>query len=226
MRYNAIQVEYLAAEYVLGTLQGAARRRFDRLVTDRADVRFALWRWERHLNGFAGGLESRKPSSRVWKGIERRIDSSKHSRAASRGWWSGAWLALPAAVAAAWLAAVFYPAPTADERIAVFADQNSATLWVISADLDNRVLQTRAVNVTPPTGGASYELWVLPAAGAPQSLGLLPITTGSFTTEISPRLVSVLANARRLAISIEPAGGSPTGLPTGPVVHQASLITT
>ena len=61
MRYDAAQVEHLAAEYVLGTLQGAARRRFDRLITDRADVRFSVWRWERHLNGFASGLEPHKP---------------------------------------------------------------------------------------------------------------------------------------------------------------------
>ena len=75
MRYDPDQVEYLAAEYVLGTLQGAARRRFDGLITDRADVRFAVWRWERHLNGIASGLEPHRPPQRVWNNIRQRIDS-------------------------------------------------------------------------------------------------------------------------------------------------------
>ena len=50
MRYPPEQVDRLAAEYVLGTLHGAARRRMDRLMRDRADVRLAVWHWERGLH--------------------------------------------------------------------------------------------------------------------------------------------------------------------------------
>ena len=32
-----------------------------------------------------------------------------------------------------------------------------------------------------------------------------------------------LAGAKQLAVSLEPSGGSPTGLPTGPVLHVAAL---
>ena len=224
MRYDAAQVEYLAAEYVLGTLQGPARRRFDRLITDRADVRFSVWRWERHLNGFASGLEPRKPPRRVWKNVWRRIDLSQPAMTAFRGRWRGFWLALPTAIAAAWLAVALLPAPTA-ERMAVFADQNAEALWVISADLDQGLLQTEAVNAPASASNTSYELWVLPAEGPPLSLGLLPVITGSIETQISAQLVAALAGAGRLAISVEPVGGSPTGLPTGPVIYQASLVT-
>ncbi len=224
MRYDAAQVEYLAAEYVLGTLQGPARRRFDRLITDRADVRFSVWRWERHLNGFASGLEPRKPPRRVWNNVRRRIDLSQPAMTAFRGRWRGFWLALPTAIAAAWLAVALLPAPTA-ERMAVFADQNAETLWVISADLDQGLIQSEAVNAPARASNTSYELWVLPTEGPPLSLGLLPVIAGSVETQISAQLVAALAGAGRLAISIEPVGGSPTGLPTGPVVYQASLVT-
>ena len=133
-------------------------------------------------------------------------------------------LALPTAIAAAWLAVALLPAPTA-ERMAVFADQNAETLWVISADLDQGLLQTEAVNAPASASNTSYELWVLPAEGPPLSLGLLPVIAGSVETQISAQLVAALAGAGRLAISVEPVGGSPTGLPTGPVVYQASLVT-
>ncbi len=225
MRYDPKQIEYLAAEYVLGTLHGAARQRFDQLMTDRADVRFAVWRWERHLNGFASGLEPRRPPRRVWKNIRQRIDQSHSTKSTWLARWRGLWLALPTAAAAAWLAIAILPTTTI-ERVAVFADQNAEALWVISADLDKGFLQTEAVNAPALDSGKSYELWVLPPDNQPPlSLGLLPISAGSVESQISAQLIAALAGASQLAISLEPAGGSPTGLPTGPVVYQASLVT-
>ena len=69
-----------------------------------------------------------------------------------------------------------------------------------------------------------YELWMLPAEGSPRSLGLMPVNGESSETVFSPALLDALRSAQGLAVSIEPAGGSTTGLPTGPVVYQASLI--
>ena len=225
MRYNPEQVDYLAAEYVLGTLHGGARRRFDRLITDRADVRIAVWRWERHLNEIASGIEPRRPPQRVWRNIRRRIDLSQTVKPTWFTRWRNLWLVLPTAAATAWLAIAIFPI-TAIDRVAVFADQNAQALWVISADLDKGELQTEAVNAPALASGSSYELWVLPADNQPpMSLGLLPISAGSVESQISTQLIEALAGASQLAISLEPAGGSPTGLPTGPVVYAASLVT-
>ncbi len=224
MRYDAEQVEYLAAEYVLGTLHGAARRRFDRLITERANVRFAVWRWERHLNGIASGLEPRQPPRHIWRNIRDRLHLSQSAKSTFTQRWRGLWVALPAAVAAAWLAIALLPTPTA-ERMAVFADQNAEALWVISTDLDQALLQIQAINAPTPTGNSSFELWILRANLPPLSLGLLPVVPGSIETQISAQLVAALTASGRLAISVEPAGGSTTGLPTGPVVYQASLVT-
>ena len=224
MRYDAEQVDYLAAEYVLGTLHGAARRRFDRLMTDRAEVRFAVWRWERYLNGFIDGLRPQKPRRHVWKNIRNRINLARPEKTAFIRRWRGLWVALPTAIAAAWLAIALLPAPNA-ERMAVFADQNAEALWVISTDLDQALLQIQAINAPTPTDDSSFELWILRANQPPLSLGLLPVVPGSSETRISAQLVAALATSARLAVSVEPAGGSPTGLPTGPVVYQASLIT-
>jgi anti-sigma-K factor RskA len=224
MRYDAEQVEYLAAEYVLGTLHGAARRRFDRLISDRADVRFAVWRWERHLNGLVSGLRPQKPRRHVWKNIRQRINLAQSEKTASVRQWRGLWLALPAAAAAAWLAIALLPTPTAD-RMAVFSGQNAEALWVISTDLDDALLQIQAINVPALADDSSYELWILRDNQPPLSLGLLPVVPGSSETRISAQLVAALTISGRLAISQEPAGGSPTGLPTGPVVYQASLVT-
>lgn len=220
MRYDAAQVDNLAAEYVLGTLRGPARRRFDRLIADRADVRFAVWRWERRLNSLALEVVSKKPRRRVWQNISRRTGISQPAKAGLLAGWRGLWLALPAA-ALAWLAIGLFPAP---DRVAVFSDQDAATLWVISADLDRRVLQTETVNAPTLAVGNSFELWILRGAGPPLSLGLLAISPGSVETVLSTELIAALSSAGRLAISLEPAGGSPTGQPTGPVVYLAPVV--
>ena len=69
----------------------------------------------------------------------------------------------------------------------------------------------------------SYELWVLPADGGnPVSLGLMP-TKGDAERTLNAQQRELLLTARNIAVSLEPAGGSPTGLPTGPVVIVAPI---
>ena len=222
MKYDAALVDNLASEYVLGTLRGPARRRFDRLMTDRADVRFAVWRWERRLNGLAEGIVPKKPPRRVWKNITRRIDTSTRTGLLDR--WRAMWITLPAAAAFAWLAVAIFPIQALD-RVAVFADETTATMWVISADLDTGLLQAQTVNAPDLAPDSSFELWILRGNLPPLSLGLLSVTAGAVETEMSAELIAALTDFGQLAISLEPAGGSPTGLPTGPVLYQASLVT-
>jgi len=88
--------------------------------------------------------------------------------------------------------------------------------------------------VSDPTGAApstiapipaanSYELWMLPEGRAPVSLGLLP-GTGNAALPLDAEALAVLAQTMTLAVSLEPAGGSPTGAPTGPVLFTAPLL--
>jgi anti-sigma-K factor RskA len=58
----------------------------------------------------------------------------------------------------------------------------------------------------------------VPPAGAPRSLGLVRADTA--TTLLRSQ---GLRDTAALAVSIEPAGGSPSGAPTGPVVSLGKL---
>lgn len=66
------------------------------------------------------------------------------------------------------------------------------------------------------------ELWVIPAGGTPHSLGLLASRGGTTLTLTADNRARLIAGAT-LAVSLEPLGGSPTGLPTGPVVATGAL---
>ena len=100
-----------------------------------------------------------------------------------------------------------------------------AVYWNVELLGDREELR---VNVRDPRvweRGKTYELWVLPTkeGGAPVSLGLLP-RSGEARRVLSAAQRAALAGASQLAVSIEPDGGSPTGLPTGPVVHVVPLV--
>lgn len=56
--------------------------------------------------------------------------------------------------------------------------------------------------------------------GAP--LGLLP-SSGEVSRKVTTDTLRTPVSARGLAVSVEPAGGSPTGQPTGPVVSTAAI---
>ncbi len=223
MKLNETQVDALSAEYVLGTLHGSGRLRFEQLLSERGDIRQAVWRWERHLNQMACAVTPSSPPPRVWKKIQFRIERSSRLARPASSFWRGLWLALPTAAASAWIAITFLsgPIPT---QVAVFANQDADAMWVVSANLETGSIRTEAVGEVDIEAGSVYELWVLPADGPPLSLGLLPEYPGAADRSISDQLAAALAGSGRLAISIEPAGGSPTGLPTGPVVYQASLL--
>jgi anti-sigma-K factor RskA len=78
------------------------------------------------------------------------------------------------------------------------------------------------VTAAPPVPAARVaQLWVIGGDGVPYPLGLLA-SDATLLTIPAPDRVRLSAGAT-LAISIEPAGGSPTGKPTGPVVATGAL---
>jgi anti-sigma-K factor RskA len=227
MRYsNPELLKRLAAEYVVGTLQGRARRRFERLMVESHHVRAAVWHWEQRLVPLAQASGSVQPSAKVWREVLRRTGA----REARTPWHErlGLWRALTLAATAAALVLAVLPriAPVPEPQyVAVFSNQQAQPLWIVSIDTERDRFSIRPVNATVPAANQSYELWVLPAGGAaPQSMGLLPTGAAPIERALPASLQSQLANAQGLAISVEPAGGSPSGAPTGPVIHQAAIL--
>jgi anti-sigma-K factor RskA len=71
--------------------------------------------------------------------------------------------------------------------------------------------------------GRSAELWLIPADGKPRPMGLVDPTKPA-TMPMPPEFKSLAKEQATLALSIEPVGGSKTGLPTGPVVAAGKFI--
>jgi anti-sigma-K factor RskA len=86
----------LAAEYVLGTLHGAARRRFERLLPAHPHLQRAVADWEGRLNRLAaGGGPAIPPPPAVWTALETRLFPAPRREP----WWNrlGFWRGLAVA---------------------------------------------------------------------------------------------------------------------------------
>ena len=247
MKLTAERREHAAGAYALGTLRGPARAWVERRLRRDAALCAEVVAWQDHLARWVERLAPVAPRDEVWFALERRIvsplplpvqrttpsltappglaPSFEVAHAALRFWrsLSGGLIAATLALAIG-LALVLRPVP-GPTHTAVFADAQGRPVWIVDARLPAGELAIRALPLAEPPPGRSYELWMLPAGGAPVSLGVLP-AAGETRVALDPGLPGRLLTAAGIAVSLEPAGGSPTGQPTGPVVYQAVLVRT
>lgn len=224
---NTELIDRLAAEYVLGTLRGAARRRFERWRATSALVDERCAYWEQQLLPLLGGIGRVEAPPRVWAGIRARLEvESPHAKPRTLRT-----LALAASVLlVVALAALLYwrtLSPGHPLEVATIATPRGALMWrveVYGAAGVAADLSVHAGVLTRPAGH-DYELWALPQGGTPVSLGVLPYRESTQRRILTAVQQRALASALQLAVSIEPPGGSPTGQPTGAVVFVAPLRT-
>ena len=212
----------LAAEYALGTLRGRARQRFQGWLASDARLRRRVEAWQERLVTFDEDLEPVQPPRRVWTNIERRIGGVpvRSGLWHSLGFWRGATFA--SMLAALGLMMTLAVTPD-DTMLVVMQDEDNRPKITASWNVDDfgrKQLRVRVIGHATMDPGTAWELWMLPEGDAkPVSLGL--ITTHETQELTVPRQLADAINvAKGLAMSVEPEGGSPTGLPTGPMLYQ------
>jgi anti-sigma-K factor RskA len=236
----------LAAEYALGTLRGPARRRFERLIESDPDLARRVDDWAQRLDPLAGAAPAIEPPARTWAAIERRIGPAP--KPARRGLvellfarpteavpslaTAGLWYCVNfwrrvgiagAAIAALLFVYLFIAPPSSPTHVALLADAANKPILVVSLDLHHDRLTLDATKLPTAETGKSLELWILPPSGNPRSLGVIP--GGQLSLPLDLKAAEDLAQGA-LAVSLEPAGGSPTGLPTGPVLYSGPVLPT
>jgi len=229
-------IEMLAAEYVLGTLDDAERTAVAARRLNEPDLDAAIGAWERRLAPLdaTAGDAAVEPSPDLFDRITARLDANEPGKTAGtavaatvirletrlRRW-------RVAALAASLVAVVFAGAlflrqtPTAPNRqtfVAVLNQGDSKPAFLLSVDLQTRQLTIRPV-AAEQHADRSYELWIVSAefGPAPKSLGILD-GVGAPTHRPLPELTPAVLRQATFGISLEPKGGSPVGKPTGPTM--------
>jgi len=219
----------IAAEYVLGALPPEQARAVEALALADPAVAASLQAWEARLAPLADLVPPVQPPRELWRrlalaagleddrGRRRQVYSPAKRFWRSVGLWRG--LTLGATAAAAALAFVLLrPAEAQPDLLAALSPSGTpgATFLVRIGPDGAAVIVAAALPAAAP--GRDLELWALaPGAAAPVSLGVLPGTGRA-------RLRAPATAGTQLLVSQEPAGGSPTGQPTGPVVYSGVML--
>lgn len=216
--FDGDEDDALAAEYALGVLDAAERAQVRaRLEVDAGFAR-RVEGWAARLSGLNDGyqVDPERDGAVVaaaWPGIEAAI---MPALAARRAWWQRpAWQwggVLAAVLVLAVALPVMQPAPAP-----LVARLQTAEALVFDARLEGA--QLIVARVGPAAQAAQdYQLWAIGADGVPRSLGLLRAAEQAVALGDI-----VLAEGITLAVSLEPRGGSPLQVPTGPVLAAAVL---
>jgi len=224
-------LDRLASEYVVGTLQGGARRRFQRLLRRDASVQRAVQSWERRLTPLAAQLSAPMPSARVWTGIQARLRPASPEEVRASGGWLARFIGwrIAGALAAGVVlgVALMQVLPIAQtERVAVapgrtlpeiyagFLQDAQGPVMLISSPRHGKTVDVKLVRSVTAGPGRVLELWALFPDKPPLPLGVVP-ASGKGQVALTASAEQLLASANELAVSIERPNGPPPERPSG-----------
>lgn len=221
MRYDNPELsDRLASEYVLGTLTGAARRRFESLLSAHPRLRAQVQDWELRLNRWADDAPPVSPPPAVWDGLEARLFSDGTTAPARVPWyerlalWRG--LSLVSSALAAVLAVVLVLNPTTPDTgyVAMVTNQQQEDVWVVSASSDLEHFITKNLHTIHLPPGRRCYLWLkandgehyIPVGALPENRG--EILTLEYPAGMSPNTMDMFM------VSVEDLSGGK--MPTRP----------
>lgn len=218
---SAEELDSLAGEFVLGTLSPQQHATAaGRLASDPA-LRASVDAWEARLLELTALTAPQPPSVRLWDRIQRSLNELPAPAAQQRvkGWrrlglWQGLSAAGLAASAILAFALLTAPPPTTQFVVVLVAPNSQAAGWVVQTS-DSRMIELIPLGQHAVPEGMALQFWTKGEQWqAPVSLGL--VKPGERYRVPLQRLPPLEAN-QLFELTLEKSGGSPTGLPTGPV---------
>lgn len=247
-------IEHLAAEYVLGTLAGGARRRFAAWMVGDAALRRTVAEWETRLTPMASAVREVAPPAALWPRIAGQVAGQvTRPQAAQASWWESLafWRGFglsAAGVAAALVVFIGVRPPQIVERVQIVEKEvvkpirvsDGANPWQPSyvATLSDKSGKTMMMvyigrksdelwikyEGDAMPADSSLELWGQDKDGQVKSLGIVK-AKGKNVMKLPAIADKEIAGYKALAVSMEPVGGSRTGQPTGPVMYSGNCYT-
>ena len=220
----------LAAEYVLGLLEGAEKAEAERRLAADAGFAREVERWRARFAAFDDTAEPGQAGQDLWRRIEAAVPTQTKPDSLQPSVWSRWWsslVVLRATAAGALLAALMLAvglgfaireARQQPQLIAVLLDGDRAGA-VVHAFADGRVVLVPLTSIPVPEGRA-LEVWTLPSKErGPVSVGLMHRAR---TLQLQLRDLPSPGPDQLFEITLEPITGSPTGRPTGPILFKGN----
>ncbi|CAG0929009.1 hypothetical protein RHDC3_00907 [Rhodocyclaceae bacterium] len=242
------RLDRLAREYVLGTLTGRARRRFERVLQQTPVAMLAVSAWQERFSVLAAGVPAMQPRGAVWQRLEERL--FKHAASNQPSQWAPLqWLwdllsgrALAGSLAGA-LAGIFLCVvvlrmqpgliglePVSESLpasyVGLLLDAAGKPTLLASSKRHGKQLTVKLLQPVAVPAGKVAQLWAFPADGPPFPVAVLPPlpSKGSVTLELPDTSENLFFKVGRLGISIEAAPAAPGAAPSGELVLSGHCV--
>ncbi|MGV8959058.1 MAG: anti-sigma factor [Stenotrophomonas sp.] len=238
--------DILAGEYVLGLMEPRQRRQVEARIAADAGFARLVEDWEQRLAPLLDGVPAAEVPAHLWPRIRTRLGWPAVER---RSVWQNVnfWRAATGIAAAAAIAVVVVgqlpptpspqgaspgvvqtPPPATEEEatrpVTPLMRDDGAAGWLASVDTAHAKVLMVPVPAPPDPQGRVPELWLIAPGEPAKSLGIVS-TSRSHTVDVPQGLRAALAAGSILAITLEPPGGAPQGVATGPVVAKGDIVT-
>jgi anti-sigma-K factor RskA len=223
--------DLLAAEYVLGVQTAEERAAVQRRAEESRQFAAVVEQWEQRLWPLAADFPEVAPPTSVKARIDRLLFSAKASSVPAKrgGLWNSlaVWRTLALGALAGLLLVIALPfidpaTPDVPPRmVASLAAADSDVHYMAMFDGEKGEVGLSHISGAREQGH-DFELWVIKGQQPPKSLGVVP-EGSTARIPLPDNIVNAMETGDVFAISLEPAGGSPTGTPTGVVVAAGGL---
>jgi anti-sigma-K factor RskA len=231
------RLDRLSREYVLGTLTGRARRRFERLLAEAPLAGRVVARWQQRFDTLAAGVPPVQPREQVWQSLQQRLFAARAAPAASL--WSRARALLSPRVLGGVLAGVLMATvvlrlqpqwldlETRSDALPqsyvglLVNDAGQATL-LASSRRHGRSITVKLLQPLQVPDGQVARLWAMPREGAPFLVGMVP-ARGSATIALTDSAEKLFFTVAKLGVTIEPVAAG-AAAPTTPFVASGHCV--
>lgn len=232
------RLERLSREYVLGTLTGRARRRFERLLVEAPLAARVVVRWQQRFDVLAAGVPAVQPREQVWQGLQQRLFAAPREASAPSLWSRLQSLLAPrvlggvlAGVLAAtvvlrlqpqWLDLEARGESLPQSYVGLLVNDAGQATLLASSRRHGRSITVKLLQPLQVPDGQVARLWALPRDGAPFLVGLVP-ASGSATIALTDSAEKLFFTVAKLGVTIEPVTAG-AAAPSTPFVASGHCV--
>ncbi|OUS25085.1 hypothetical protein A9Q99_22835 [Gammaproteobacteria bacterium 45_16_T64] len=232
LRYqNPILQNLLASNYVIGTLRGPARRRFEALMQHNDALEGKVRQWENKMQPMHRATESIPPKKSTWKKIINRINTRTSNPLIIALQKQLRWYKYATSMAftvafmvgvIAWSPWLSNPLSESIHYVAILNNSNETPTMVVTLNKEGRMLTVDMLVKPNIESDKELQLWAVSRGnGGTKSLGPITLKKHAEKSLTKPQW-GLIEEAEYLMVSVENPGGSSS--PTGRVISKGICV--